>query len=65
MRLIPELSGHACLEPLLVKLDIGLRMSVFSGPNLIIPLALHSREWMLGVYVMGLDHPESPAILAA
>jgi hypothetical protein len=45
MLLIPELSGHACPKPLLAKLNLGLGMSVFPGPNLIIPHpTLHSLD---------------------
>jgi hypothetical protein len=42
--LILELSGHACPEPLLAKLNLDLEMSIFSRPNLIIPSALHSLD---------------------
>jgi hypothetical protein len=44
MWLILELSGHACPEPLLAKLNLDLEMSIFSRPNLIIPSALHSLD---------------------
>jgi hypothetical protein len=62
---MPDFPGLACLEPWLTNLNLGLRMSVFSGPNMIVPLALYSQEYLLGVYLSGLDYPESPAIFVA
>ncbi len=62
---MPDFSGLACPGPWLANSNLGLGMSVFPGPKLIIPPAFRSREWLLGVYLSGLDYPESSIILVA
>jgi hypothetical protein len=62
---MPDFPRLACLGPWLANSNLGLGMSVFPGPNLIIPLTLYSQEYLLDVYLFGLDYPESLAIFAA